>query len=643
MSLRTALIGGATILLLGVFAVLGALAVWSIHHGVVREAQSRVDRNLATLVSYFAEQEDQLADRVIDVARGWDLRTGQDRLRRVREDLGLTVLNARRVDEPALEIDAVVRRAFAGQATHGLVVFDEERLAREGGPALELALAVGGERRGALFWWAAAPVFGPTGTVDGVVYGGRALNHHHELVDRMRDLLFGNGRFHDKPLGTITIFLDDVRIATNVLGPDGRRAVGTRASPDVRRRVIEEGLPWRDRAWVVDTSYLSGYQPLTAADGRVVGMLYVGLLEAPYVAQKRALLLRFAAPSLAAVVLVLIAVSLVIRRLAKPLQQLSVAATQIGEGEWDKPLVADPSFSEIDALQQAFVRMQEGIRARDQTLRTNNLALADLNERLQRTNLNYMEMLGFVTHELRSPVAAMQSLADTLSAGLAGPLSEQALQITARISRNGAELQDMVRDYLALSRLERGELDLRASPTDVVEVLGDAVEQTSPLLVAQRMQLRQDAPATLTAVVDPDLLRIVLVNLLGNAAKYGAPGGAVLVTLTADEAELVIRVRNDGPGFTEAEATKLFGKFLRLRNQATRGKRGSGLGLYLCQEIARLHGGRMRAQSHPGEWAELSIELPRGAHRAAAPCSARQRPRSSEGDHHEPSETSVTD
>jgi len=303
MSVRTTLIGGAILLLLVAFATVSGLAVWSINHSVVREAQARVDRNLTTLTAYLSEQEAQLARLVVDETGSWSLdsETLGQTLRRAREDLGLTVLNACATDglplggshaAPGVKVplahDAILRRALEGRPAHGTIVLDGSRLELEGGPALRQAMAVfapgaSGEPRAmsALFWWVARPVYGRSGNVVGLIYGGRALNHHTELVDRMRDMLFGSERFRGKPLGTITIFLDGVRVATNVLGPDGARAVGTLVSSEVRHQVIERGQTWQDRAWVVDASYLSGYRPLGDADGRGIGMIYVGLLEAP--------------------------------------------------------------------------------------------------------------------------------------------------------------------------------------------------------------------------------------------------------------------------------------------------------------------------------------------------------------------------
>jgi signal transduction histidine kinase len=224
-----------------------------------------------------------------------------------------------------------------------------------------------------------------------------------------------------------------------------------------------------------------------------------------------------------------------------------------------------------------------------------------------------MEMLGFVTHELRSPVAAIQSLADTVHKGLAGDLPERAAEIVSRISRNAVGMQDMIRDYLDLSRLERGELEPCKAGVDFVrEVAEAAVAQTRALFDERGINLRVEVPSSLSVEVDPDLLRIVLINYLSNAAKYGRENGSARLRVQRERDRMIASVWNDGPGIDDEETGKLFRKFSRLRNETTRGKRGSGLGLFVCKKILELHKGRVWVEGEPGQWVEFYLELPLG-------------------------------
>ncbi|MBN1526183.1 MAG: cache domain-containing protein, partial [Candidatus Omnitrophica bacterium] len=141
----------------------------------------------------------------------------------------------------------------------------------------------------------AVPLFDTAGAVTGLMFGGRILNRDFSLVDDMRDMVFENRLYGGKPVGTVTIFQDDIRIATNVLDKKGERAIGTRVSDTVYDTVLNRGLPWRDRAFVVTDWYLTAYEPIRDINGDVIGMLYVGTLERPFKDLERASIFGVAA------------------------------------------------------------------------------------------------------------------------------------------------------------------------------------------------------------------------------------------------------------------------------------------------------------------------------------------------------------
>jgi len=168
-----------------------------------------------------------------------------------------------------------------------------------------------------------------------------------------------------------------------------------------------------------------------------------------------------------------------------------------------------------------------------------------------------------------------------------------------------------VKNYLDLARAERGELVASKSRIDVLrDVVEPCTEQARPLFDSRKVTVETVCPAGLVVEADPELLRIALSNFLSNAAKYGKEGGRAELRAGRDGDGLTVSVWNEGPGFSEEEGKLLFGKFSRLRNDTTKGKRGSGLGLYLCRQILELHGGRVWAESEPGHWARFSLHLP---------------------------------
>jgi signal transduction histidine kinase len=225
----------------------------------------------------------------------------------------------------------------------------------------------------------------------------------------------------------------------------------------------------------------------------------------------------------------------------------------------------------------------------------------------------YLEVLGFVSHELRGPLTAMSLSADTLAAGLLGELkAEQKVQIQ-RIGTNARYMATMIQQYLDLARLDSDHLQLWTDDdVDFAKaVLEPTIEMLRPQLEGKRMRLAVKAAGPRSAVeCDSELLKVVLVNLLGNAIKYGSPGGLIEVRWGTTREGFECAVWNDGPGFPPTERSRLFRRFSRLHCPALLRERGSGIGLYNVWRVVRMHGGWVSARSEPGKWAEFAFRLP---------------------------------
>jgi signal transduction histidine kinase len=209
--------------------------------------------------------------------------------------------------------------------------------------------------------------------------------------------------------------------------------------------------------------------------------------------------------------------------------------------------------------------------------------------------------------------------AQILSQGYLGELTPEQKTKIESMARKGQYLLSLVREYLDLARVEGGELQLDPrSRVDVMqEVVAEAVDLVRPQADAHGMQLMACVPAPPLPLIccDPTLLRIVLVNLLDNAIKYGNEGGEIrltteVVTDAKSGERLKIAVWNSGPGFSQAQQNKLFRRFSRLDDPALKSRRGTGVGLYNSWRIVQLHKGRITAESKHGEWARFSFEIP---------------------------------
>jgi len=234
-------------------------------------------------------------------------------------------------------------------------------------------------------------------------------------------------------------------------------------------------------------------------------------------------------------------------------------------------------------------------------------------ERLDAALRDYFGMLAFVTHELRSPIASLMTDASLMKDGYLGELTTRQLDRIDRMISKGNYLLNLIQDYLDLARIEGGKLEIAVQEVEAVTALVDpAVEIIRPQLEAKKMTLQREIPdPPPTAILDPELIKIVLVNLLGNAVKYGKDSGSVQLRVSCETTGLAVSVWNEGPGFPESAQSVLFRKFSRVRSPELLKQKGTGIGLYTCWRIIHAHGGRIWATSKEGSWAEFSFEIPR--------------------------------
>jgi len=511
-----------------------------------------------------------------------------------------------------LASDPLVRQVLATkQPAAGYIVMEQERLDVEGSELVERTLAVGGEPRG-MFAGVAVPVL-ENGKLVGIIEMGGLINGATEKVDAIRDAVFANEIYNGKPVGTATIFLDDLRISTNVLDQTGRRAVGTHASKEVADIVLGQGVPWTGPASVVGTPYLAQYDPIRDPDGKIIGMLYVGELEQKYSDLLRRTLFLNLAVILAGMTLAFLAIYFLVRGIVRPIHTLSEATHQLAAGDLGHRVDIQRS-DEIGDLAQDFDRMGERLQTQRDELENDKQQLTTLSEQLQTTNRNYIEMLGFVTHELKNPLTSAIMGLYTVKDGYLGELNAAQKKSLESVAKSLDYFQDMVRNYLDLSRLEQGQLVAKKRHIDLqTAVVEPALDALDRQIQDRRMTVENRIPQDLKVEADPTLLRIVYDDLLSNAVKYGREGAGILLEAQETDDTLTLSVRNDGEGIPPEKKGQLFQRFSRLdTTPAASGKKGTGLGLFICKEIVEKHGGQIWADSKVGEWAKFSFTLPNG-------------------------------
>jgi two-component system NtrC family sensor kinase len=262
----------------------------------------------------------------------------------------------------------------------------------------------------------------------------------------------------------------------------------------------------------------------------------------------------------------------------------------------------------------------EALLARCRELEGRNVALQarceDLQSRvdeLQAANHNYLDLLAFVVHELKSPLASAVMSLYLVKDGYLGPISPAQERSLETAGQSLEYFQDMIRNYLDLSRLEKGELQTNPTYCPLrARVVEPVLAEMQRPLERRGMVVEDRIPAGKVVYADANLLRIVYENLLSNAVKYGREGGRVLLEAEEGASELVLSVQNDGPGIAPEQVPLLFKRFSRVYDVAQPAIRGTGLGLYICKEIVEKHGGQIGVQSEMGQWVRFSFTLPDG-------------------------------
>jgi two-component system NtrC family sensor kinase len=216
-----------------------------------------------------------------------------------------------------LSQDPFIKAALQKKGISGTQILSSEQLAKEGEGLAKRAFfqliptpkerpTEKLEETSGMVIKAAYPIIDFDGEVLGALAGGVLLNRNYEIVDRIKNIVFKDARYREKEIGTATIFMGDLRISTNVMDKEGNRATGTRAMKEVEEQVLQKGQPWIRRAFVVDDWYITAYEPIQDVEEKIVGMLYVGLLESKYAFIKERLILSFFLFSMAGMLIALV-------------------------------------------------------------------------------------------------------------------------------------------------------------------------------------------------------------------------------------------------------------------------------------------------------------------------------------------------
>ncbi|MDK9725735.1 MAG: cache domain-containing protein [Sterolibacteriaceae bacterium MAG5] len=530
----------------------------------------------------------------------------------------------------------VVREALDGRARTGIDIFRDTELERIGAALakqarLELVVTPNAaptrataETRGMVIH-AAAPIVDARGRPAGALVGGTLLNQNLAFVDNINDLVYTEGSLPEGSYGTATLFLEDVRIATNVRLFGDARALGTRVSQAVRDRVLGDGRTWLDRAFVVNNWYISAYEPVSDSFGRRVGMLYVGFLEKPFAETRRNAVLAIVA--LFALV-ALLATPLFLRwarSIFRPLERMNDTMSAVQAGDLDARTGVS-GRDEIGRLARHFDELLDQLQDRNRQLqawadeldrkvaaRTHDLEEANRLLRAAQKQLAMSEKLAAigeitagVAHEINNPVAVIQGNLD-LAREVLGPQALAVKDELALIDQQVGRINTIVTKLLQFARpTEFAGYMESVVPADVV---ADCLVLVRHLLGRARVAVVREDAASRCVTLNRNELQQVLINLMVNAI-HAMPEGGTLTLRTRDQDEagvagVAVEVTDTGKGIPPEHLDRIFDAFF-----TTKTEQGTGLGLSISYTLVARYGGRIAVASEPGRGAAFTVWIP---------------------------------
>jgi two-component system NtrC family sensor kinase len=472
------------------------------------------------------------------------------------------------------------------------------------------------------------PIRGPTNKIIALLDGGVLLNRNFTFVDRIRDLVYGPGSLIEGSLGTVTVFIDDVRITTNVQDESGERALGTRVSQEVRTQVLEQGETWINSAFVVNDWYISAYEPIYDVGGERVGILYVGFLEAPFSQILRnALLILF----LFFIFVMLISSWFAIRGakfIFKPIEQMTsvVKGTHAGQqlriGNVDTNdeigVLARQFDSMLDQVEERNLQIVHAAEILEQKVEERTVELKTKNEDLK-NNINLLnetrkqlvlaeklaslgELTAGIAHEINNPTAVILGNMEVIITELAdnmGPVKVESDLIIEQVYR----IRTIIESLLQYSRTSEN-TDYIGS-ININEVIEHTLLLVKYEIETHRANVILNLNADIKIHIQKQELQQVLINLIVNAIQSSSEDIVQLSIETHnwDDKGVVIKIKDNGAGIDEDKLSRVFDPFYTTKQN------GTGLGLSVSFGLVQRYGGTINVESNSAEGTCFSVFL----------------------------------
>lgn len=473
--------------------------------------------------------------------------------------------------------------------------------------------------------------------VIGYLDGGLLLNNSTVLVDQIRDLIYPNQSHIFGSIGTLTLFLDDVRVSTNVpLDSYSQvgRAIGTRVSQEVADKVLKQGQVWIDRAYVYDAWYISAYQPIRDRHNNIIGMLYTGHLMWPFI---KTYLTNIIEIGMMTLILLIVSGIFVYRGsydLFRPIEQIHrvVRLIQIGKNQRIGSLGLDEKHelaqlakqfdTMLDLLQQRNEQIQNAAHKLEEKVQSRTASLHEKTQQLEhhiqllnqaRSKLVTHEKLAAlgelaagIAHEINNPTAVILGNTELIRLELgdeAQHIEEEIDAILLQVDR----IRNITRSLLQYSR--HGGVQDEITWQHVNPIVEESITLVKAGSKKYTIEFEVELQAQCSVEVNHHHLLQILVNLQMNAI-HAMQGNGKLMIRTEDWVEsqqtlgAIIHVQDYGCGIKPEHLARVFAPFYTTK------KAGTGLGLSVSQSLLSQSGGEIRVQSVYGEGSTFSVYLP---------------------------------
>jgi two-component system, NtrC family, sensor kinase len=460
----------------------------------------------------------------------------------------------------------------------------------------------------------AVPVFDRNKNLIGVLIAGVLLNRNYELVHKIKEIVHEKEIYKGKEIGTETIFYKDLRVSTNVKNLDGSFATGTLVSEEVCNQTLEKGERWTGDAFVVNTWYISAYEPIRDIDGKVIGMLYVGLLKQPFNDILASTILIFLGVAVIVMVIIYFVAIMLSSRITTPLRQLEEVAKKFTEGDYKSGFTIRKAPREVKSLAIALNHMAEEVEGEKKELeewadkmevkvleRTSELK--KIHGQLFRSEklASIGKLAAGVAHEINNPLTGILTNASLLLEDLSeGDSKKDDVQVIVNETIRCREIVKRLLDFARQTKPQK-------SPTNINNLIDNIVllvrNQASFRNVNIERYFADDLP---DIMVDRDQIQQVFINFILNASDAMPNGGDIkILSRIIENGEYIeVRFADNGMGISEEDKHKIFDPFFTTKES------GTGLGLSISYGIVEQHGGTINVESEIGKGTTFIVLLP---------------------------------